>query len=46
MPLTKKGATVKRAMQKSYGKKKGKKVLYASTNKGTVKGTYRKKRVK
>ena len=40
MPLTKKGKKVKRAMMKSYGKKKGKKVFYASQNKGTIKGTH------
>jgi hypothetical protein len=38
MPLTKKGAKVKRAMQKQYGKKKGEAVFYASANKGTIKG--------
>lgn len=44
MPLTKKGSTIKRAMVKSYGAKKGKKVFYASQNKGTIKGTHRKKK--
>lgn len=38
MPLTKKGNKVLRAMEKSYGAKKGKSVFYASINKGTVKG--------
>ncbi len=38
MPLTKKGAKIKRAMKKSYGPKKGESVFYASVNKGTVKG--------
>jgi len=42
MPLTKKGAKVKRAMTKTYGKKKGTKVFYASINKGTVKGVHKK----
>ncbi len=41
MPLTKKGKKVKKAMQKEYGKKKGEKVLYASANKGTVKGVHK-----
>jgi len=40
MPLTKKGAKIKRSMQKTYGKKKGAKVFYASQNKGTIKGTH------
>jgi hypothetical protein len=40
-PLTKKGARIKRAMQKSYGKKKGAQVFYASQNKGTIKGTHK-----
>ena len=41
MPLTKKGAKVKRAMVKKYGPEKGKKVFYASTNKGTIKGVHK-----
>jgi len=41
MPLTKKGRKIKRAMQKQYGSKKGKRVFYASQNKGTIKGTHR-----
>lgn len=43
MPLTKKGEKIKRAMEKSYGKDKGKKVFYASQNKGTIKGTHKKR---
>lgn len=38
MPLTKKGKKIKRAMMKQYGKKKGKRVFYASENKGAIKG--------
>lgn len=38
MPLTKKGKAIKSAMKKEYGAKKGAKVLYASANKGTIKG--------
>ncbi len=38
MPLTKKGKKVKRAMMKTYGKKKGKEVFYKAENKGTIKG--------
>ena len=44
MPLTAKGKKIKRAMSKSYGSKKGKKVFYASVNKGTIKGVHKKKR--
>ena len=43
MPLTKKGAKIKRAMTKEYGKKKGKKVFFASANKGTIKGVHKTK---
>lgn len=43
MPLTKKGAKIKKAMEKEYGAKKGKKVFYASQNKGIIKGTHKKK---
>jgi len=45
MPMTKKGAKIKRAMTKQYGKKKGEKVFYASENKGTIKGVHKKKRI-
>ena len=38
MPLTKKGKKIKSAMTKTYGAEKGKKVFYASANKGTIKG--------
>ena len=38
MPLNKKGKTIKKAMQKEYGKKKGEQVFYASENKGTIRG--------
>lgn len=44
MPMTKKGAKIKRAMAKTYGKKRGAKVYYASQNKGTIKGTHRKRK--
>ena len=44
MPLTKKGAKIKRAMTKEYGKKRGERVFYASQNKGTIKGTHRKRK--
>jgi hypothetical protein len=44
MPLTKKGAKIKRAMSKTYGSKKGERVFYASQNKGVIKGTHKEKR--
>jgi len=36
MPLTKKGKKIMKSMKKSYGKKKGEQVFYASKNKGTI----------
>lgn len=44
MPLTKKGAKVKKAMQDQYGKKKGEQVFYASENAGKIKGVHKKKK--
>lgn len=44
MPLTKKGAKVKKAMEKTYGKKKGEQVFYATENKGKLKGLTKKKK--
>lgn len=38
MPLTKKGSKIKKNMDKTYGKKKGDSVFYASINAGKVKG--------
>jgi len=38
MPKTKKGKKIYNSMKKTYGKKKAKKVFYASRNKGTIKG--------
>lgn len=43
MPLTKKGEKILGVMKKEYGEEKGKKVFYASQNKGTIKGTHKKK---
>lgn len=40
MPLTKKGEKILSNMEKEYGTKKGKKVFYASENKGTIKGVH------
>jgi len=42
MPLTKKGVKIRKAMQKYYGKEKGKAVFYASENKGNIKGVVKK----
>lgn len=44
MPLTKKGRKIKRAMKKTYGKKKGERVFYAAQNKGTITGTHKKRK--
>tara|TARA_R110002051_G_scaffold187604_1_gene257234 strand:- start:8348 stop:8482 length:135 start_codon:yes stop_codon:yes gene_type:complete len=44
MPLTKKGKKVMSSMKKKYGTKKGKKVFYASRNKGRIKGVERGKK--
>ena len=41
MPLTKKGAKIKKSMRKQYGKEKGEQVFYASVNKGTIKGAHK-----
>jgi len=46
MPLTKKGAKIKRAMTKEYGKKKGEAVFYASANSGKIKGVDKKRKKK
>jgi len=41
MPITKKGAKIKRKMKKEYGKERGTRVFYASENKGTITGVAR-----
>lgn len=38
MPLTSKGVKIMQSMMKEYGAERGKKVFYASENKGTIKG--------
>ena len=43
MPLTKKGSKILGAMESEYGEEKGKKVFYASQNKGTITGTHKAK---
>ena len=42
MPLNTKGKKIKKSMEKSYGKKKGEKVFYASENAGKIKGVKKK----
>ena len=37
MPLNEKGKKIMKSMKKQYGKKKGKKIFYASKNKGVIK---------
>ena len=44
MPLTAKGAKIMAAMRAEYGPKKGKRVFYASANKGTIKGVHKGKK--
>lgn len=44
MPLTKKGAKIKRNMIKEYGKEKGTEVFYKSQNKGIIKDTHKNRR--
>lgn len=44
MPLNKKGKTIKAAMKREYGAKKGEQVFYASENKGTIKNVTKKKK--
>ena len=38
MPLNEKGKKIKKAMEKEYGREKGKQVFYASENRRTIKG--------
>ena len=38
MPLTKKGKKIMKSMKKSYGKKRGEQIFYATKNKGKIKG--------
>ena len=44
MPLTKKGRKIMRTMRKTYGKKKGTSVFYASRNKGRIRGVDRRRK--
>ncbi len=41
MPLTAKGKSILGSMSKTYGKKKGKQVFYASKHAGKIKGVER-----
>ncbi len=42
MPLTTKGKSIKSAMTKKYGEKKGEQVFYASANAGKISGVEKK----
>ena len=44
MPLTRKGGKIMRAMKRSYGKKKGERVFYASRNAGRISGVEKRTR--
>lgn len=44
MPMTDKGYKIMDAMKETYGPEKGKKVFYASANKGKIKGVHKKKK--
>lgn len=44
MPLTAKGAKIKRAMRKTYGKEKGDRIFHASANAGKIKGVHKGKK--
>ena len=44
MPLTSKGKKIMSAMKEQYGSEKGKRVFYASKNKGRISGVDRSKR--
>lgn len=46
MPLTAKGKKIKKSMEKTYGKKKGEQVFYATENKGKIKGITKRKKSK
>ena len=41
MPLTAKGKKILKSMRKQYGSKKGKRVFYASANKGRIRGVHK-----
>ncbi|MFA5158558.1 MAG: hypothetical protein WC451_05250 [Patescibacteria group bacterium] len=44
MPLTKKGTRILAAMERSYGKKKGESVFYASINAKKITGVHKGKK--
>lgn len=43
MPLTKKGAKIKKKMREEYGEEEGERVFYASERSGRIKGVAKKK---
>lgn len=40
MPLTRKGRRILGAMRRTYGRRKGTRVFYASANKGRIRGVH------
>ena len=44
MPLTSKGKKIMKSMKKTYGKKKGEQVFYASKNKGKIRNVDKKRK--
>ena len=44
MTLTPKGKKIMKSMKKTYGKKKGEQVFYASKNKGKIKNVDKKRK--
>ena len=46
MPLTKSGKKIKKSMAKTYGKKKGEQVFYATMNKNKMKSKWENKKSK
>ena len=44
MPLTKKGKKIMKSMKKTYGKKKGESVFYATAQKKKIKGVHKGKK--
>jgi hypothetical protein len=46
MPLTPKGKKILKSMRKTYGKKKGMSVFYASANAGKIKKVHGKRKKK
>ena len=45
MPLTEKGSKILASMIKQYGPEKGKRIFFASQNKGIIPGTHKKRKI-